>query len=114
MLSIVMYVGSFDQFDGIMYPEEQVKTFWNSVRGLLVGGSSMPEHDFVQQKSLRVHLRCHRKMLLTCSVANLSSFSSILHIFYQLHSPKVHYNNRRYVWPGHGVSEVCINKVVQL
>ena len=112
LLSIVIYVGIFHQFDGIMYPEGSVKTgTWNPFRGWFGGGLSIPEHDVVQQKSLPVYLRFHKDILLTCNVTNISIFSYIFHIFYQLHSPKVHYNNCSHIWPGHGVSQVCTFKI---
>ena len=104
--SVVVYIGTFHQFDGIMWPEEPLITgAWNTLKGLF--GAFKPHHDKDQEKSLNVYLQFYKIMLVTCNVRDISSLSFIVDIFCQLHSPKVHYNNRSHPWPSHGISQVC-------
>ena len=97
LLSVVMHIGTFHQFDCITCPEKPVKT----------GASSMPDHDELQQRSLCVYLLIYKKSLEAYNVTDISSISFIFHIFCQLHSPKVHYNDRSHPWPAKGVLQVC-------
>ena len=107
LLFVVMYIGTFHQFDGIMCPEKTVKTgAWSRFGGWL-GGSSVPNHDKNQQKSLHVYLQSYKDMLVACKVTDISSIFFIFHMFCQLHSPKVHYDNCSHPWPTQGVLQVC-------
>ena len=113
-----MYIGVFQQYDGIMCPEKPVKTVWGTVKGavnrLLVGSSSptemnIPTHDQAQQQCLQVYLRDYKDMLLNCNVSDIYSVQqSILSMFYQLLYPKVHHHDSSHTWPAAGVTQVCV------
>lgn len=107
-----MYIGTFHQYDGIMYPEK-------SVKGLIMKGwfgateMSIPSHNLIQQQCLHMYLRHHREILLNCKVADIYLFTmSILPIFHQMLNPKVYSLNCVHIWRADGVTQVRIQMYV--